>query len=142
MFGIGTPELLVILAVALIVIGPKKLPDLAKSLGRALGEFKRATNDLKHSIEQESGLDEVKTHFKEVKQDVLTAAIPDSAPPKKPVPPEKGHSEIPPTSDALEQPTAKVDDLASQSQRSQSDEEQGNLSDTGSDKGDQEKTAP
>jgi sec-independent protein translocase protein TatB len=70
MFGIGMPELLLILAVALIVIGPKKLPDLAKSLGRAMGEFKRATNDLKQSIEQETGLDEVRQSMKEVKQDL------------------------------------------------------------------------
>lgn len=76
MFGIGTPELLVILAVALIVIGPKKLPDLAKSLGRALGEFKRATSDLKHSIEQETGLDEVRKDFAGVKQDVLRSVDP------------------------------------------------------------------
>jgi len=79
MFGIGTPELLVILAVALIVIGPKKLPDLAKSLGRALGEFKRATSDLKHSIEQETGLDEVRKDFSGVKQDVLTSMDPTPA---------------------------------------------------------------
>jgi len=54
MFGIGMPEMIMILVVALIVIGPKKLPDLAKSLGRALGEFKRATSDLKTSIDLES----------------------------------------------------------------------------------------
>lgn len=71
MFGIGTPELLLILAVALIVIGPKKLPDLAKSLGRAMGEFKRATSDLKQSLEQESGLGEVRDKIKEAKQDLL-----------------------------------------------------------------------
>jgi TatA/E family protein of Tat protein translocase len=51
MFGIGMPEILVILAVALIVIGPKKLPDLAKTLGKAFGEFKRSVNDLKSSVE-------------------------------------------------------------------------------------------
>lgn len=70
MFGIGMPELLLILAVALIVIGPKKLPDMAKSLGRAMGEFKRATNDLKQSIEQETGLDEVRQSMKAVDRDI------------------------------------------------------------------------
>lgn len=54
MFGIGMPELLLILAVALIVIGPKKLPDIARALGRGLAEFRRATDDLKHSINVES----------------------------------------------------------------------------------------
>lgn len=65
MFGIGMPELLVILAVALIVIGPKKLPDLARSLGKALGEFKRATNDIKQSIEKETGLDDVRNTIRQ-----------------------------------------------------------------------------
>ncbi|GAH09726.1 unnamed protein product, partial [marine sediment metagenome] len=49
MFGIGMPEMLLILAVALIVIGPKKLPDLAKSLGRGLAEFRKATSEIKES---------------------------------------------------------------------------------------------
>ena len=51
MFGIGMPEMLVILALALIVIGPKKLPDLAKSLGRAMREFKKATSEFKETIQ-------------------------------------------------------------------------------------------
>lgn len=73
MFGIGMPEMLVILAVALIVIGPKKLPDLAKSLGRALGEFKRATSDLKESIQRDTGLDDVRDSLNEVNTDVRRA---------------------------------------------------------------------
>ena len=68
MFGIGMPELIIILAVALIVIGPKKLPDLAKSLGRALGEFKKATNDLKDSIYIDDDIKDVKNTIKDFKR--------------------------------------------------------------------------
>lgn len=51
MFGIGIPELIVIFIVALIIFGPKKLPDLGKALGRGLSEFKKATQEFKDSIE-------------------------------------------------------------------------------------------
>jgi Tat protein translocase TatB subunit len=47
MFGIGMPELLLILALALIVLGPKKLPELARALGKGMAELRRATEDLK-----------------------------------------------------------------------------------------------
>lgn len=46
MFGIGLPELLVILVVALIVLGPKRLPEVARTLGKGLAEFRRATSDI------------------------------------------------------------------------------------------------
>lgn len=58
MFGLGMPEILLILAIALIVIGPKKLPDLAKTLGRAMGEFKRSAQDFKRSIDIETTVNE------------------------------------------------------------------------------------
>jgi len=60
MFGLGMPEILMILAIALIVIGPKKLPDLAKTLGRAMGEFKRSAQDFKRSIDVETTVKEFK----------------------------------------------------------------------------------
>jgi len=66
MFGIGMPEMILILAVALIVIGPKKLPDLARSLGKAMGEFKKATSDLKESMQIDTELKEVKSAFNDI----------------------------------------------------------------------------
>jgi TatA/E family protein of Tat protein translocase len=51
MLGIGMQEIIIILVVALIVIGPKKLPDLARALGRALGEFRKAADDLKDNLD-------------------------------------------------------------------------------------------
>ena len=54
MFGIGFPELLLIMAIALIVLGPKRLPDLARALGRGFSEFKKATEELKQTFEAEA----------------------------------------------------------------------------------------
>ena len=50
MFGIGMPELLLIMAVALLVLGPKRLPELARSLGRGMAEFRRASTDLRNTL--------------------------------------------------------------------------------------------
>jgi TatA/E family protein of Tat protein translocase len=83
MFGIGMPEMLVILALALIVIGPKKLPDLAKSLGRAMREFKRATNEFKETIQLDSELSEVKETFNDISDGVKDAVDLNLNPDKK-----------------------------------------------------------
>jgi len=62
MFGpIGMPELIVIMVIALIIFGPRKLPELGRSLGRSLNEFKRASNELKHTLDEEIRVEEQRT---------------------------------------------------------------------------------
>ena len=53
MFGLGLPELIVIFVIALVVFGPKKLPDLGKSIGRAMAEFKKAQQEFQESVQAE-----------------------------------------------------------------------------------------
>lgn len=61
MFGsIGMPELIIILVIALIIFGPRKLPELGKSLGRSINEFKKASTDLQNTLEQEIKIEEQK----------------------------------------------------------------------------------
>ena len=72
MFGIGMPEMLIILCVALIAIGPKKLPELARTLGSVVGELRRATNDITENIKKETALGEVEKDLKQVKSDLAS----------------------------------------------------------------------
>lgn len=90
MFGIGVPELLIILAIALIVIGPKKLPDLAKSLGRALNEFKKATREFKDSMDIDEDVKTIKKPFTDF-NDGLRGVLTD--PPEKPAQTDKNKTE-------------------------------------------------
>jgi TatA/E family protein of Tat protein translocase len=61
MFGsIGMPELIIILVIALIIFGPRKLPELGRSLGRSINEFKKASNELRSTLEEEIRVEEQK----------------------------------------------------------------------------------
>jgi sec-independent protein translocase protein TatA len=69
MFGsIGMPELIIILVIALIIFGPRKLPELGKSLGRSLNEFKKASTDLQNTLEQEIKIEEQKERDEKEKE--------------------------------------------------------------------------
>jgi sec-independent protein translocase protein TatA len=67
MFGsIGVPELIVILAIALLIFGPKKLPEVGRSLGKALREFRKTSDEIKEKIEEEIQAEE----FKDIKEEL------------------------------------------------------------------------
>lgn len=65
MFGIGMQELIIILIVALIVLGPKRLPEIARALGRGVAEFRRATHEVKESVDLEGELRKIEKEVRE-----------------------------------------------------------------------------
>ena len=84
MFGsLGMPELIVIFVIALIVFGPRKLPELGRSLGRGIAEFKKATNELQNTLEQEVEADERRSKAEAAQVAAHDEATPraDAAPP-------------------------------------------------------------
>jgi Tat protein translocase TatB subunit len=96
MFGLGMPEILLILAIALIVIGPQKLPEVAKMLGKAMGEFKRSAQDLKDSIDIETTVKEAKPKpvKKELKNGVKDIDSEDPKPQQAPDKPESSDKAV------------------------------------------------
>lgn len=89
MLGIGMPELIVIAVIALIVIGPEKLPGLAKTIGRMFGELKKATNEFKETMEVESKMADVKKAFEGINEkEIIDRAEPLKEPDMVETPPE------------------------------------------------------
>jgi sec-independent protein translocase protein TatB len=97
MFGIGMTELVVILVVALLVLGPRKLPDAARGLGRAMAEFRRASNDLRNSLSVSLDEPEPAIHTpRPAPTPPVTAATPATDEPRGPEPAASAPSPTPP----------------------------------------------
>lgn len=80
MFGIGGTELLVILVVALIVLGPKSVPQIARTLGKAMGEFRRVSTEFQRTLNTEIELEEHEKRKKEAERELYGNTAPEKAP--------------------------------------------------------------
>jgi sec-independent protein translocase protein TatA len=76
---IGMPELVVIMFLALLIFGPRKLPELGRSLGRSLGEFKRASNELRNTLDEEIRVEEQRNAERQRAAEPARPGSPDEA---------------------------------------------------------------
>ena len=74
--SIGMPELIVIMLLALLIFGPRKLPELGRSLGRSLGEFKRASNELRTTLDEEIRIEEERNREKQTPPRSVDESVP------------------------------------------------------------------
>ena len=78
MFGVGTSELIIILMIALLILGPKEIPKIARTLGRGMREIQRAKDELRKNIEfEDDTASEIKTELKEIKKAVKNTGFND-----------------------------------------------------------------
>ncbi|HSN68250.1 MAG TPA: Sec-independent protein translocase protein TatB [Thermoanaerobaculia bacterium] len=104
MGNLGFGELLMVFAVALVVFGPRKLPEIGRTIGGALREFRRATNDLKNTLDEEVRVDEVKKSLDSVRQTAASALTPVPETVTRSAPGQAAHRETTPAS--LDTPAA------------------------------------
>ena len=99
MFGIGMPELLVIAVIALLVVGPKKLPDIAKALGKGLSEFRKVTESATDTIKETLKTDELKKDMDGIKDSLLYGKEEEKKAPVPPAAADGAESDAPKTAD-------------------------------------------
>ena len=80
MFGIGMQEIVLICVIALIVVGPKKMPELARALGKGYGEFRRAFDEMKRNVETDFQTDEIRRSLLDLPPPPLPTAVPNPRP--------------------------------------------------------------
>ena len=103
MFGIGMPELMVIAVIALLVVGPKKLPEIAKALGKGLSEFRKVTESATDTLKKKLKTDELKKDMDGFKDSLLYGKGDEKEAPAPPSAPTSADHDAPKTTDPKSQ---------------------------------------